>query len=112
MQGVKILNKVDVMTCHDIWVYLMMVFFFGFMLFSIIGIITSNALIFKIYAICGIFTIISACVSVVDNSVYDYTKYQVTISDEVNFNEFSEKYEILDQDDKIYTVKEREEDNE
>ena len=38
----------------------------------------------------------------------DYIEYKVTISDEVNFNNFSDKYEILDQEGKIYTVKERE----
>ena len=35
------------------------------------------------------------------------THYEVTISDEVNFNEFNEKYEIIEQDGKIYTVRER-----
>lgn len=33
--------------------------------------------------------------------------YKVTIEDSVNFNEFNEKYEIIEQDGKIYTVKER-----
>ena len=33
--------------------------------------------------------------------------YKVTISDEVSMNDFMEKYEILEQDGKIYTVKER-----
>ena len=33
--------------------------------------------------------------------------YKVTISDEVSMNEFMDKYEILNQDGKIYTVKER-----
>ena len=36
-----------------------------------------------------------------------YTIYKVTISDEVSMNEFMDKYEILNQDGKIYTVKER-----
>lgn len=36
------------------------------------------------------------------------TQYKVTISDEVNFNEFVEKYEIIEQDGKIYTVREKE----
>lgn len=35
-------------------------------------------------------------------------KYKVTIDDSVNFNEFSEKYEIVDQEGKIYTIQERE----
>ena len=36
-----------------------------------------------------------------------YIEYRVTISDDVKFNEFTATYEILGQDGKIYTVKER-----
>lgn len=36
------------------------------------------------------------------------TSYKVTISDEVSLNEFLDKYEIIDQEGKIYTVRERE----
>ena len=36
-----------------------------------------------------------------------YTEYKVTIDDSVSFTEFTEKYEIIDQEGKIYTVKER-----
>lgn len=35
--------------------------------------------------------------------------YKVTIDDNVSFNDFIEKYEIVDQDGQIYTVKERNE---
>ena len=34
------------------------------------------------------------------------TQYKVTISDEVQMNKFLEKYEIIDQEGKIYTVRE------
>jgi hypothetical protein len=34
-------------------------------------------------------------------------QYKVTISDEVSMNDFLEKYEIIDQEGKIYTVRER-----
>lgn len=37
--------------------------------------------------------------------------YKVVISDEVSMNDFMEKYEILEQDGRIYTVKEREDSN-
>lgn len=38
----------------------------------------------------------------------DYeTHYKVIISDEVSMNDFLERYEILDQEGKIYTVRER-----
>ena len=33
--------------------------------------------------------------------------YKVTVSEEVPLNEFLDKYEIIDQEGKIYTVKER-----
>lgn len=33
--------------------------------------------------------------------------YKVTVSEEVPLNEFLDKYEIIDQDGKIYTVRER-----
>lgn len=35
------------------------------------------------------------------------TQYKVTISDEVKMDEFCEKYEIIEQDGKIYTVRDR-----
>ena len=34
------------------------------------------------------------------------TQYKVTISDEVPMNDFLERYEIIDQEGKIYTVRE------
>lgn len=37
--------------------------------------------------------------------------YKVVIFDEVSMNEFTERYEILEQEGKIYTVKEREDSN-
>ena len=38
----------------------------------------------------------------------DHVEYKVTIDDSVSMNEFLNKYEILDQEGKIYTVKEKE----
>lgn len=38
----------------------------------------------------------------------NYIEYKVTINDSVSMNEFLDKYEILDQEGKIYTVKEKE----
>ena len=36
-----------------------------------------------------------------------YTEYKVIISDDVSWNEFNEKYEVIDQEGKIYTIKEK-----
>lgn len=35
------------------------------------------------------------------------TQYKVVIDDSVSMNEFTEKYEIIDQEGKIYTVREK-----
>lgn len=37
----------------------------------------------------------------------DYIEYKVTIEDSVSLNEFLDKYEILGQEGRIYTVKEK-----
>ena len=49
-------------------------------------------------------TIVGWCVP--KETAYE-TQYKVTISDEVNLNEFLDKYEIVDQEGKIYTVREK-----
>ena len=46
--------------------------------------------------------------SIHETDVVDYIEYKVIIDDSVSMNEFLDKYEILDQEGKIYTVKERE----
>lgn len=54
----------------------------------------------------GIFT--GAIVGVADGIPTHYVPtYKVVISDEVSMNEFTERYEILEQEGKIYTVKEK-----
>lgn len=42
----------------------------------------------------------------------EYTYYQVTISDEVTFNEVYEKYEVIKQEGEIFTIREKEIENE
>lgn len=37
----------------------------------------------------------------------EVTEYKVIIDDSVKYNEFIEKYEVIDQEDEIYTVRER-----
>lgn len=37
--------------------------------------------------------------------VYDHTEYKVTVNETVDMNEFFEKYELVDQEGKIYIVK-------
>lgn len=43
-----------------------------------------------------------------ETDTVDYIEHKVIVSEEVNFVEFTDKYEILDQEGKIYIVRERE----
>jgi hypothetical protein len=42
-----------------------------------------------------------------ETDTIDHIEYKVIVADDVNFADFMNKYEILDQEDKIYTVKEK-----
>lgn len=42
-----------------------------------------------------------------DETDINHNEYKVTIDDSVSMNEFLDKYEILDQEGKIYTIKEK-----
>lgn len=63
------------------------------------------------FFIVGLFTLLGIFVSIhgfthLPKNKYQ-TRYEVTISDEVNFNEFNSKYEIVKQEGLIYTIIER-----
>ena len=54
------------------------------------------------------FAIVTILSAIPNKNNVDHIEYKVTIDDSVSMNEFLDKYEILDQEGKIYTVKERE----
>ena len=53
------------------------------------------------------FTVVAILSGIPNKNNVDRTEYKVTIDDSVSMNEFLYKYEILDQEGKIYTVKEK-----
>lgn len=60
-----------------------------------------------------VFTLLGCCYgallgNVTHEPIAYETQYQVTVSDDVSMVEFMENYEIIKQDGKIYTVRERE----
>lgn len=100
MNGVTILNTIQ----GDGWNY----FFLALFVFCVV--------VFLIAAICkmdAFLLFLSAVIAVICFilSTLVNTKYKVTISNEVKFNEFNEKYEIIRKDGKIYTVEMRENDD-
>jgi hypothetical protein len=67
---------------------------YGFIVFCVAGLVVSSLF----GAILG---------SAIKNPIEYEAQYKVIISDEVSMNDFLEKYEIVDQEGKIYTVVER-----
>ena len=58
-------------------------------------------------SICFVVSLFLLVVSTFGSLATEHTEYKVTIDDSVNFNEFMERYEIVDQNGKLFTVKER-----
>lgn len=112
MSGVEILSTTEVVTESVSNYTLVGLIWIGVIILgTLIGYIAEEfdgALLgFFIGVVVGMF--VSGFVMIITTTPTAYTnEYKVTISDEVSLNEFMEKYEIIDQDGKIYTVRERE----
>ena len=112
MEGITILNTIEVMA--STWGFSIMGLIVAIVtLFILIGTIFSlikdwrlEAFLLILLVISGVF--VSLMCFNTANEYFDYYKYQVIIDDSVSLTEFMEKYEILDQEGLIYTIKEKE----
>jgi energy-coupling factor transporter transmembrane protein EcfT len=115
MNGVEILTSLQVVTEHT---FNLTAFWFIGAIFVAAGIVAGiidylkhrEILALVCYIVLGIFIgllfgVTSGTFSATP-SAYE-TQYKVTISDEVSMNDFYEHYEVIDQDGKIFTVRER-----
>ena len=120
MQGVEILTSVQVATEWAFnWPVFWIIFGVVFGIFLIAGIkftITDECDWTIIPCLCfagaaiGIFGGFGfGCV--IETPVAYKTQYKVTISDEVSMTEFYERYEVIEQDGKIFTVREKTNEN-
>lgn len=113
MDGIVILASSLVEKNHPIFSQIALLLLIPFFLSMVIGIpcaIYDKDLIAGICALlfllCGL-SAIGFEIAAQELSVPDYVKYEVIIDDSVSMNKFIEKYEILEQRDKIYVVKEK-----
>lgn len=115
MSGVEILNQTNVYYNEGkFWIFLLVLSLglFAGLVPAIFewrdGFIASGILAISIGLICGAFFGIIGYVASIDTTdELSHVEYKVIVSDEVNFTDFMEKYEIVDQEGQIYTVKER-----
>lgn len=112
MAGVEVLAIEEVATAYAFnWKAYLLTFTVVLVIMTIVGFILnhSNGMDdFLICLMCGvIFGAILGLLPAWTTLPKEYeTQYKVTISDEVSMNDFLEKYEIVDQEGKIYTVRE------
>ena len=116
MNGVEILSSAQVVaeTTYNataVWIVVCVIIGICVTLGVVLGVRNNDGSIFALLAVLGIILAgISASIAYgVTTTPTSYeTHYKVTIDDSVSMNDFLDKYEILDQEGKIYTVKERE----
>ena len=113
MNGVEILNEYAAYTTPTWFGWACVLAFIGVVVFATVTFNSEhNIIIWISFAYCVICLITLCTLAVLENNdcfqEYSHTELKVTIDDSVSMNEFLNKYEILDQEGKIYTVKERE----
>jgi hypothetical protein len=116
MEGVEILSEQIVyITEYQSWVFWFVVGFcatIGFLLGGTLGgggFDFGDAFILLIPFI--LLGLLFGCIGLVATSKpteeVDYIEQKVIVTDEVSMNEFYEKYDVIEQEGKIYTVRER-----
>lgn len=111
MDGITILSeKIFYSDLFPKWVFVLeMIGFFSFLALTVIGIVRDKAKIAVLSLIAVFFLLILEILTQsIKGKEIDYIEYKVTIDDSVPMTEFYQRYEILDQEGKIYTVKEKE----
>ena len=111
MTGVEILSSE---TIYNTFIFeslnfISMILGIGFLMIFLLLFIAcpDDSIITDMFGVLGVICI-TLCVfgSFTNTNSIDYIEYKVIIEDSVPMNEFLNKYEILDQEGKIYTVKE------
>ena len=111
MNGVEILNSETIYNTFlpEVWLGLGLMFGFicvGLFVWSISEGYDILPWIFIVFVVVCI--VIGSLGGTPNKNDISHIEYKVTIDDSVSMNEFLDKYEILDQEGKIYTVRERE----
>ena len=111
MNGVEILHTQLVYDCliSPIWALVCLA---AIVIISAIGALTVDyhkvQTVLKVLVVIAVAMLIVCIIGAFIKTDVVATHHMVIISDDVNMNKFLDKYEILDQEGKIYTVKERE----
>ena len=109
MQGVEILTSAQVAIEWSynwiaFWWALGIVVVFVFM----VGLLEANEPVLGLIIGVMFGLVLAGCCGALFRETINYeTQYKVTVSDEVSMTEFYEHYEVIEQDGKIFTVREK-----
>lgn len=115
MDGVTILNTITENVSNTAGFVVLLIFSIAVIILSFIAIIAVSdkfyefnafVIIFIITGIAGISLFIASILEL-NTPQESQILYEVTISDEVSFKDFTSKYEFIEQRGEIYVVKER-----
>lgn len=109
MEGITVLSENELMVVPN-WVDIIMLVGMIIMLSSLVVAVKMSSIYFSvILCVIGIvLTIVCIFGNLTIRKPTGKYEYKVTISDEVNLVEFNEKYEIINQEGLIYTIREKE----
>ena len=109
MNGVIILNSYESLTNFNsiLLISILCAWFFAVAILALFALLKYGCDSWKEFAIlvvCVVLFIVCGCL--IPEDKYE-TRYQVTVDDSVSMNKFHDKYEIIEVEGKIYTVRER-----
>jgi hypothetical protein len=109
MTGVEILSStIFYKTILPEWVFIItFVGIFCFFVSTLFCLLEGKKLLTVIFLIMTIISIILTTLTTTFSDTIDHIKYKVIIEDSVSMNEFYEYYEVIEQEGKIFTVRER-----
>lgn len=114
MEGIEILQTIEVVTHNDAWVVGIIVFgvlFICFLIFILSNLEYGAGDVSSISILVSFLIFVTVCVvGFIKSKKIEY-KYLVTIDENVRVVEFFDKYEMIDHSDRLYTIKERNNDN-
>lgn len=117
MNGITIINTTDIYKYVGFATYSMLFCAIGIfvLILTIFMIISeSNRAAITTFVTGILLCVVGLCMGLYrDNhaNTFDYTEYDILIDDSISYNEFVDKYEVLDKDGNIYTVRERTQSN-
>lgn len=110
MEGIEILQTVEVVTHTDVW--LACIISFGVLIAAFLFAIVANEAydISTIITVCVLAIALIFSIIMYKRSAKPHTEYVVTVDQSVNVVEFFDKYEVIEHEDKLWRIKEKEND--